>query len=427
MQMFKIVLPDPAVDQRKLLPGTRSRIESCFARGHLPGNFVQIEESVNAPEQSAPSHRARKTGEEGRKSDSPEVQQKSASLDLHTPKPFVSILIPAYNAQEWIADTLLSAIAQTWPRKEIIIVDDGSIDQTLAIARQFESENVRAVTQKNQGAASARNLAFSLSKGDYIQWLDADDLLAPDKITRQMDTLKQPGSQRDLFSSAWGKFMYRPHRAKFVADALWDDLPPADFLVRKMGRNLYMPIHAWLVSRELTEAAGAWDTTMHVDDDGEYFCRVLLACDRVRFVPEAKAYCRISGFNSLSNIGLSDKKIEAQWRSIQLHIGYLRSLEESERVRDVCVRLLQDWLIYFYPEKPEIFKQAEEMARNLGGQLRTPSLNWKYAWVKMLFGWTTAKRAQQPLRKSRWELKKFLDKTLYRMEKRKASGQDAAA
>ncbi len=92
-------------------------------------------------------------------------------------KPLVSILIPAYNAEQWLGDTLKSALAQTWERKEIVIVDDGSTDGTLALARQFESDVVRVFTQKNQGAAATRNSAFAFSKGDYIQWLDADDLL----------------------------------------------------------------------------------------------------------------------------------------------------------------------------------------------------------------------------------------------------------
>jgi glycosyltransferase involved in cell wall biosynthesis len=79
-------------------------------------------------------------------------------------KPLVSILIPAFNSQEWIADTLRSAIAQTWPRKEIIVVDDGSTDLTLTIARGFESGGLKAFTQSNQGAAAARNKAFSRSQ-----------------------------------------------------------------------------------------------------------------------------------------------------------------------------------------------------------------------------------------------------------------------
>lgn len=80
----------------------------------------------------------------------------------------VSILIPAYNAQEWIADTLRSALAQTWKAKEIIVVDDGSTDRTLSIARGFESAGVGVFTQKNQGAAVTRSAAFAHSHGDYL-------------------------------------------------------------------------------------------------------------------------------------------------------------------------------------------------------------------------------------------------------------------
>src|SRR2546428_12180148 len=117
-------------------------------------------------------------------------------------KPLVSILIPAFDAQEWIADTIKSAVGQTWPRKEIIVVDDGSRDQTVSIARQFASKEISVVAQANQGAAAARNQAFSICQGDYIQWLDADDLLAPDKIARQMDAVEHGAGELLLLSSA---------------------------------------------------------------------------------------------------------------------------------------------------------------------------------------------------------------------------------
>lgn len=100
--------------------------------------------------------------------------------------PLVSILIPAYDAETSIGETLTSALAQTWFRREIIVVDDGSTDQTLAAAKRFGSKDVLVVTQKNQGAAASRNRAFALCQGDYIQWLDADDLLSPDKVEAQM-------------------------------------------------------------------------------------------------------------------------------------------------------------------------------------------------------------------------------------------------
>ncbi len=334
-------------------------------------------------------------------------------------RPLVSILIPAYNAKEWIADTIQSAMGQTWDRKEIVIVDDGSTDQTLAIARQYESDCVRVFTQKNQGAAATRNKAFSMSRGEYIQWLDADDLLAPDKIGRQMEALNKCPNKRLLFSSAWGRFLYRYYRAKFDPTALWCDLSPAEWLLRKMGQNLHMQTATWLVSRELTEAAGPWNTQLLGDDDGEYFCRVLLQSEGVRFVPEAKVYYRASGAGSLSYVGRSDKKREAQWRSMELHIGYLRSLEDTPRVRAACVSYLQNWLGYFHPERPDIVENAEKMAKTLGGRLEVPRLSWKYSWMKPLLGAGLTYRARVFLPRVRSRLQRSWDKALFHLQHRK--------
>jgi glycosyltransferase involved in cell wall biosynthesis len=331
-------------------------------------------------------------------------------------KPLVSILIPAYNAEEWIADTLQSALGQTWPNKEIIVVDDGSRDQTLAVAQRFASKEVRVVSQKNQGAAAARNAAFSNCRGDYIQWLDADDLLAPDKIAKQVEAAESCPGKRTLLSSAWGRFSYRAHRAKFSPTPLWCDLAPTEWLLRKLEHNAFMQTGTWLVSRELTEAAGPWDTRLLGDDDGEYFCRVLVASDGVRFVPDAKLLYRIVGAGRLSHIGRSDRKMEAQLVSMRLHIGYLRSLEESQRVRTACLKYLQRWLIYFYPERPDIVEQAQQLAAGVGGALEIPRLSWKYAWIAKAFGWGLAKRAQFVLPQLRLALTRSLDKALFRLE-----------
>ena len=204
-------------------------------------------------------------------------------------KPLVSILIPAYNSEEWIADTLQSAIAQTWPRKEIIVVDDGSSDRTAEVARRFASKEVSVVTKENGGAAAARNRALQLSQGDYIQWLDADDVLAPDKIEKQLAALGEAANKRILLSAPWAYFSYRTNRARFVPTSLYQDLSPVEWLLRKMGENLHMQTGTWLTSRELADAAGPWDTRMISDDDGEYYCRVLLASRRNPFRPGVKS------------------------------------------------------------------------------------------------------------------------------------------
>ena len=337
-------------------------------------------------------------------------------------KPLVSILIPAYNAEEWISDTLRSAIAQTWERKEILVVDDGSKDRTLAIARKFESEGVRVITQPNQGAAAARNKALSSCRGDYIQYLDADDLLAPAKIALQMEALESLADRRMLVSGPWGEFMYRHDRAKFAPSALWCDLSPIEWLLRKMQFNTYMQTASWIVSRELAEEAGPWDPALLVDDDGEYFCRVILASHGVKFVPEAKVYYRNSGAGSLSYIGLSSPKMAAQWRSMKLHVGYIRSLEESQRVREGCLTYLQCWIGSFYSSRPDLVKQAEELAASLGGALYPPALSWKYSWMVPLCGREQARRAKVLLPRIKWELIRRVEKTLYRLEGKNLQG-----
>jgi glycosyltransferase involved in cell wall biosynthesis len=334
--------------------------------------------------------------------------------------PLVSILIPAYNAESSLADTLESALAQTWPHKEIIVVDDGSRDRTLEVANSFVFRGVIVHSQSNQGAAAARNKAFSLSQGQYILWLDSDDLLSSDKIALQVAALGSSPSSRTLLSCGWAYFMYRPHKARFVATPLWSDLSPAEWLFRKLEINLHMQTATWLVSRELTEAAGPWDTRLLGDDDGEYFCRVLLASDGVRFVPGAKVYYRRS-LGSLSFIGRSDRKMESQFLSMKMHIGYLRSLEDSSRVRSACVKYLQRYLLYFYPERSDIVREAQELAASLGGQLATPSLPWKYNWIQKLFGWNLAKRAWVSLPRFRESFPRHWDKFLFSIENRKRS------
>src|SRR5437762_4793070 len=208
-------------------------------------------------------------------------------------KPLVSILITAYNAEDTIAYTLQSVVAQTWPRKEIIVVDDGSTDSTAEVARGFKE--VRVVSTENYGLSGAQNNAFPLSQGDYIQYLDADDLLAPDKIERQLAALGEFDSRRILLSSPWAPFYYRIRPARFVRNSVWQDLSPVEWLLRKMREGIHMQNATWLVSRELAKTAGPWDTRLQYDQDGEYFCRVLLASAGTRFVPDSGIFYRATG------------------------------------------------------------------------------------------------------------------------------------
>jgi len=339
-------------------------------------------------------------------------------------KPLVSILIPAYNAEAWIADTIQSALGQTWPEKEIIVVDDGSSDQTLAIAENFRKDGVIVAAQKNQGAATARNTAYSKSRGQYIQWLDADDLLAPDKIASQFEALKPNATPRTLLSSSWGTFIYRTGNARFNPSALWRDLAPREWLLRQLHENIFIQPAAWLVSRELSEVAGPWDTRLSFNDDGEYFGRVVAASEHVQFVPEAKTYYRRTGGVSLSTIGHSNRKLESLFLSMELHMEHALALDCSEQMKKACVHFLQGTLIFFHPERSDLVEKARKLANLMGGQLELPRLPWKYEWIQKLFGWGMAKRTEARYNKFKTTLFRTWDKGMFYWEGRASRTSD---
>jgi glycosyltransferase involved in cell wall biosynthesis len=97
----------------------------------------------------------------------------------------VSILIPCYNAEPWIAAAIESALAQTWLDKEIIVVDDGSTDHSLDVIKRFNGR-IRWETGPNCGGNAARNRLLQFARGEWVQYLDADDYLLPEKIAQQM-------------------------------------------------------------------------------------------------------------------------------------------------------------------------------------------------------------------------------------------------
>jgi hypothetical protein len=240
--------------------------------------------------------------------------------------------------------------------------------------------------------------------------------MAPDKISLQLETLTAGSSKRLLLSSPWGRFLYRSRLAKFSPSPLWADLTPLEWLLRKMEHGAHMQPANWLVSRELTEAAGPWDTRLLGDDDGEYFCRVLSASEGTRFVPQAKVYYRDTGGNTLSYVGDSDRKLEAQLLSCRLHVQYVLGLDHGPRAHAACAMYLQKYVAMFYGRRPDLVEEMERIAVRFGGQLRAPTLPWKYAWMHRLFGWNAATRTRRRYNNVKWSFLRAWDKWRFDME-----------
>jgi glycosyltransferase involved in cell wall biosynthesis len=306
--------------------------------------------------------------------------------------PLVSILIPAYNSAPWLAQTVESALAQTHPRCEVIIVDDGSTDATLAIARATESRGVRVIAQANAGAAAARNRAREAARGDFIQYLDADDLLSPGKIAAQLATLsvRPPDT---LATCRWGRFESNPAQARFVDDAVFRDLGPIDYLLLHTGESLMMHPAAWLVPRAVSDRAGPWDERLSLNDDGEYFARVVLASAGLVFTadPAAASYYRSGITGSLSRRRSAAALISLE-RSIELISSHLLAAENSPRVRRALADYWQRLVYELYPAHPAGSRAACRRVREFGGSQVAPSMGSRQRLLARFVGWKIVRR-----------------------------------
>jgi glycosyltransferase involved in cell wall biosynthesis len=108
-------------------------------------------------------------------------------------KPLVSAIIPTYNRAHIIGEAVESALAQTYPNLEVIVVDDGSKDDTLARLQKF-GDKIRVISQANAGPAAARNRGMEAARGEFIAFLDSDDIWLPEKTERQVDLLQRAGA-----------------------------------------------------------------------------------------------------------------------------------------------------------------------------------------------------------------------------------------
>ena len=317
--------------------------------------------------------------------------------------PLVSVIIPVYNSEKYLAETINSVLNQSWQYFEILIVDDGSSDSSIQIAKSFEGENVRVFQQENKGASAARNKGLLAAKGSYVQFLDADDLLEPTKIEFQINKLINANNKIAVCPVIHFEGKYNSeaslkpseYELKFYANR--DN--PFEFLLNLYGieKNLggMIPIHCWLTPIKLIKDAGYWNERLTVNDDGDYFCRVLLASSGVCFIDNTYTYYRkTSTGKSLS----SQKNLAAfhsSFESILLIEERLRNYKNDLRINVVISRMLVELLYQCYPNYPDLAKSVENKIIGLGGTSYKPKIGGKLIEViKSILGWKIARKLQ---------------------------------
>ena len=304
----------------------------------------------------------------------------------------VSVLIPCYNAERTISETLDSVLAQTWPNIETIVVDDGSTDGSAAIIERFAARGVRLQRQTNKGQTAALNACLRSAQGDFVQYLDADDLLSPEKIELQMRRLADaPGF---VASAEWGRFRNHWSEASFVPEDVWRDLSPLDWLAGSRAQGLGMMFPAlWLIPRAVIERVGPWREDLSLNNDAEYFTRVVLASSGVLFCPGARCYYR-SGQGG----NLSGRKTRAAWLS-QFKVldeceRRVLAREDSERMRRGFALSWQHFAHYCYPYDAGISEKALVRAAKLHEVRVRPDGGPAFRLASRLLGWRLARRLQ---------------------------------
>lgn len=207
----------------------------------------------------------------------------------------VSVIIPMFNASLWIGEALQSVLSQEIRDIEIIAIDDGSSDGTAKIVAE-EFPGVKLTRQERRGVSFARNLGTRLSSGEFIQYLDADDLLAKDKLRLQLEALARTGA--DIAYGPWQKLTgscekgYRP--GLIISRKLRD--PEVDLFT-----DFWSPPAAYLFRRAIVDKTGGWNESLPVIQDARFVLDCALYGARFVYTEGLMAYYREQVHGSLSN------------------------------------------------------------------------------------------------------------------------------
>jgi Glycosyltransferases, probably involved in cell wall biogenesis len=207
----------------------------------------------------------------------------------------VSVIIPCYNAERWIDEAIQSALNQTYSPVEVIVVDDGSSDGSWKKIQEFGSR-VIAETGPNRGGSAARNRGFVLSRGDYIQFLDADDYLLPKKIPRQVAFLKASGA--DVVYGDWRHEHFLPDGSSQLEEIAVSGAQ-GDVLGALLSGWWVAPA-ALLFRRHVLEKTGGWDESLAAAQDRDLFISIAMTDAKIAYQPGCYAIYRRYGHDTVS-------------------------------------------------------------------------------------------------------------------------------
>ena len=210
----------------------------------------------------------------------------------------ISVIIPNFNREALVGETISNVLVQTLPPHEIIVVDDGSTDNSVEIIRSFGSK-IKLIQQTNQGPGAARNAGLRLASGDFIQFQDSDDLFSCNKLETQTELLEQSGA--DIAFSPWAKLRIEGRSVSFENHVLQQKMPPAKLSLPCWWlRGWSTVFQSLLFRRSFLKQVGWYRTDLLTAEDMEFFFRLLTSSPRVAFSAQPLTLYRVHSVNKIT-------------------------------------------------------------------------------------------------------------------------------
>lgn len=250
-----------------------------------------------------------------------------------------SVVIPVYNGCKFVARAIQSVLAQTRPADEIIVIDDGSTDNTVDIVHTFGSK-VRLITQSNSGVSVARNTGIAAATSDWIAFLDADDEWLPDKLHCQEQFLKQHRQVEWAYTNFKPSVAHRP--------AVHPDLPDNERRLQVFDDylNAYCSgFYAWtgtvIIHRSVFDTVGFFEPGMKRAQDNDLWFRIAYQFPQVGYVPQPLAVYHLDTPDSSTKINDS---VDYMIDLVERHRTLSRKFNRADAFRPCIMHMLQVWI-----------------------------------------------------------------------------------
>lgn len=324
-------------------------------------------------------------------------------------QPLVSIVIPTHNRKALLAESIDSCLEQVWNNIELIIVDDGSTDATEEYVQNRIAEHqgkvvLRYERQDNSGASAARNRGLALAQGEYVQFLDSDDVIFRDKLNRQIAFLESAGHGGAAGCSCYGVIGPNPCNPNGRLRIGVRGETPRDYIELLTSKRVHgMQTSAPLWRRSFLVKQAGWRTDISFGDDLEYHVRLLCAAEQFLFVDDILFFVRDHDGPRLSDVNGNRRQVQSSicaFRAIVASLsaaGYWDATTQSNLLKTLRTTYAN---VLEFGDDSDI-RDFEEW---LNATAQSPKRNWLYPTVtslRRLFGARIILRSHRLLKRIR--------------------------